>query len=88
MKRDHMMRQMLMVSESSFCPDTAVCAHVHWCVRACGWGVGTCLRLTHAALSPLDRGRKAKLGRSERAAHQRRVFRDKNTAGEQPGAQR
>lgn len=72
MKRDHMMRQMLMVSESSFCPDTAgVCVHVHWCVRACGWGVGTCLRLTHAALSPLDRGRKAKLGKSERAAHQR-----------------
>lgn len=64
MKSNHMIRQMLMVSESSFCPDTAwVCVCV--CVRAgrCGWGVGTCLQLTHAALSPLDRGRKTELGR-------------------------
>ena len=52
-------------AHGSFCPDTA---SVRVCV--CG-GVGPCLQLKHAALSPLDRGRKAKLGRSERAAEQR-----------------
>lgn len=28
------------------------------CVWRCGWGVGTCLQLTHGALSALDRERK------------------------------
>lgn len=41
----------------------SVCVCVCVCARRCGWGAGTCLQLTHAALSPLDRGRKTELGR-------------------------
>lgn len=54
----------------------------------CGWGVGTCLQLTHAALSPLDRERKTELGKVKVHRAGGEFFEDKNTAGEQPRALR
>lgn len=82
-KSNHMIRRVLMVSESSFCPDTA------WVCECVVWVGGGNLFTAHTRCFESSRQRKKdRTWRSESAPRWWWVLEYKNPAGEQPRARR